>query len=60
MRCNRADGALADVLNGLETGITGDYLRRITAVAGVFGGINGGIGVEDLLGNIFGKFCVGK
>ena len=57
----RADEALADVLKGLETGVTGDFVAQdIRHALAYLGEITGEIGVEDLLGNIFGKFCIGK
>jgi tRNA modification GTPase len=57
----RADAALADVLTGLNTGITGDFIAQdIRRALAYLGEISGQIGVEDLLGNIFGKFCIGK
>ncbi len=57
----RADAALADVLTGLDTGITGDFVAQDIRRSLMFlGEITGEIGVEDLLGNIFGKFCIGK
>ncbi|MBL7797738.1 MAG: tRNA uridine-5-carboxymethylaminomethyl(34) synthesis GTPase MnmE [Saprospiraceae bacterium] len=57
----RADEALADVLTGLDTGITGDFVAMdIRRALNFLGEISGEIGVEDLLGNIFGKFCIGK
>jgi len=56
-----ADEALADVLTGLDTGITGDFVAMdIRRALNFLGEITGEIGVEDLLGNIFGKFCIGK
>ena len=57
----RADEALADVWNGLETGITGDFVAQdIRRSLAYLSEITGDIGVEDLLGTIFGKFCIGK
>ena len=57
----RADTALADVLTGLDTGVTGDFVAMdIRRALNFLGEITGEIGVEDLLGNIFGKFCIGK
>ena len=57
----RADTCLADVLYGLETGVTGDFVAQdIRHSLAYLGEITGEIGVEDLLGNIFGKFCIGK
>jgi tRNA modification GTPase len=56
-----ADEALADVLNGLETGVTGDFIAQdIRRVLTFLGEITGEIGVEDLLGSIFSRFCIGK
>jgi tRNA modification GTPase len=57
----KTDMALADVLNGLTTGITGDFIAQdIRHSLAYLGEISGDIGVEDLLANIFGKFCIGK
>jgi tRNA modification GTPase len=57
----RADAALADVLTGLDSHITGDFIAQdIRRALAFLGEITGEIGVEDLLGNIFGKFCIGK
>ncbi|MDO8367050.1 MAG: tRNA uridine-5-carboxymethylaminomethyl(34) synthesis GTPase MnmE [Saprospiraceae bacterium] len=57
----RADEALADVLTGLDANITGDFIAQdIRRSLSYLGEITGEIGVEDLLGNIFGKFCIGK
>ncbi len=59
---NRADAALADVLIGLETGVTGDFIaqdiRRALAFLGEISG--GAITPDELLGNIFSRFCIGK
>ncbi len=53
--------ALNDVLNGLEIGITGDFLAQdIRLALFELGQITGTIATEDLLKNIFGKFCIGK
>lgn len=57
----RADEALNDVLTGLSAGISGDFLAQdIRRALSHLGEISGEVGVEDLLGNIFGKFCIGK
>ncbi|MEZ4894024.1 MAG: hypothetical protein R2778_13535 [Saprospiraceae bacterium] len=57
----RADAALEDVLNALDSGISGDFIAQdIRRALSYLGEISGEIGVEDLLGNIFGKFCIGK
>ncbi len=58
----RSDEALADVLTGLETGITGDFvaqdIRRSLAFLGEISG--GSIDPDEILGSIFSKFCIGK
>lgn len=46
---------------GLETGITGDFVAMdIRQAMFELGTITGDISTEDLLGNIFSKFCIGK
>lgn len=53
--------ALSDVLEGLETGITGDFLAQdIRLALHHLGEITGQIVNDDLLANIFSKFCIGK
>ena len=57
----KANDALQEVLNGLESGITGDFLAQdIRLSLHHLGEITGTITTEDLLANIFGKFCIGK
>jgi tRNA modification GTPase TrmE len=57
----RADEALADVLHALSANVTTDFVAQdIRRALAYLGEITGEIGVEDLLGNIFGKFCIGK
>ncbi len=57
----RADAALTDVLAGLDANITGDFIAQdIRRSLAFLGEITGEIGVEDLLGNIFSRFCIGK
>lgn len=53
--------ALTRVANGLETGITGDFLAMdIRQALHYLGEITGTITSDDLLANIFSKFCIGK
>ena len=53
--------ALQRVLEGMDQGITGDFLAMdIRQALHFLGEITGAITTEDLLGNIFGKFCIGK
>lgn len=53
--------ALTDALHGLEMGITGDFLAQdIRLALHHLGEITGQIVNDDLLANIFSKFCIGK
>jgi tRNA modification GTPase len=58
---SKTNEALAEVLNGLSNGITGDFLAQdIRLSLHHLGEITGQITTNDLLANIFGKFCIGK
>ncbi|TLV02404.1 tRNA uridine-5-carboxymethylaminomethyl(34) synthesis GTPase MnmE [Dyadobacter luticola] len=53
--------ALTEVINGLSLGITGDFLAQdIRLSLHHLGEITGTIVTDDLLDNIFSKFCIGK
>jgi tRNA modification GTPase len=53
--------ALDRVLSGLDQGITGDFLAMdIRQALHYLGEITGTITTDDLLANIFSKFCIGK
>lgn len=53
--------ALTRVLDGMEQGITGDFLAMdIRQSLHYLGEITGTITTDDLLDNIFSKFCIGK
>ncbi|TRX51874.1 tRNA uridine-5-carboxymethylaminomethyl(34) synthesis GTPase MnmE [Fulvivirga sp. M361] len=53
--------ALQDVLNGLANNVTGDFLAMdIRQALHYLGEITGEITTDDLLANIFSKFCIGK
>lgn len=57
----KASEALSEVLNGLDIGITGDFLAQdIRLSLHHLGEITGSITSDDLLANIFSKFCIGK
>jgi tRNA modification GTPase len=57
----RADRALHDALSGLQNGVSGDWLAMdIRHALRYLGEITGDVDVEDLLDNIFSKFCIGK
>jgi tRNA modification GTPase len=53
--------SLERVLAGMEEGTTGDFLAMdIRQALHYLGEITGTITSDDLLANIFGKFCIGK
>ena len=53
--------ALTNVLNGMDSGVTGDFLAMdIRQSLHFLGEITGTITTDDLLDNIFSKFCIGK
>ena len=57
----KANDALSEVLQGLDIGITGDFLAQdIRLSLHHLGEITGSITSDDLLANIFSKFCIGK
>jgi tRNA modification GTPase len=58
---SKASVSLNEILRGIENGITGDFLaidirKTIFHLAEITGEIN----ADDLLNNIFSKFCIGK
>lgn len=56
-----ARSAIHRVLDGLALGISGDFLSQdIRECMHYLGEITGQISTEEILGNIFGKFCIGK
>ncbi len=57
----QTNDALERVLHGMDTGITGDFLAMdIRQSLHYLGEITGTITTDDLLDNIFSKFCIGK
>lgn len=57
----RTEESLEKALEGLEAGITGDFVAMdIRQAMFELGSITGDISTDDLLGNIFAKFCIGK
>ena len=49
------------IINGMKNNISGDFLSvNIRQALFHLGSITGEITTDDLLGNIFGKFCIGK
>lgn len=58
---SRANESLTKVLEGLDSNITGDFLAMdIRQALHHLGEITGEITTDDLLDNIFSKFCIGK
>ncbi|MBL0007820.1 MAG: tRNA uridine-5-carboxymethylaminomethyl(34) synthesis GTPase MnmE [Saprospiraceae bacterium] len=58
---DRTEARLNDVLGGLASGITHDFLAQdIRQALYHLSEITGEISTEDILGNIFGRFCIGK
>lgn len=56
-----ADQAISRVVEGLEADISGDFLSQdIRECMHYLGEITGQISTDDILGNIFSKFCIGK
>lgn len=57
----KSSESLTAVLNGLESGITSDFVAMdIRQALHYLGEITGEISTDDLLGNIFSRFCIGK
>lgn len=57
----KAYQALDAVVMGMQTGITSDFIAMdIRRALHHLGEITGEISTDDLLGNIFGRFCIGK
>lgn len=56
-----AHEAIVRVLNGLDSGITGDFLAQdIRECMHYLAEITGEVGTEEVLGHIFKNFCIGK
>lgn len=57
----KALSSIRRVKEGLENGISGDFLSQdIRECMHYLGEITGQISNDEILGNIFGKFCIGK
>ncbi|MDN5204634.1 tRNA uridine-5-carboxymethylaminomethyl(34) synthesis GTPase MnmE [Fulvivirgaceae bacterium BMA10] len=57
----QTQNALNDVITGIDNSITNDFLALdIRQALHHLGEITGEITTDDLLGNIFSKFCIGK
>ncbi len=57
----KSHDSLTDVLHSLDNGVTTDFVAMdIRRALNHLGEITGEVGVEDLLDNIFSKFCIGK
>ncbi|HJV78917.1 MAG TPA: tRNA uridine-5-carboxymethylaminomethyl(34) synthesis GTPase MnmE [Paludibacter sp.] len=56
-----AHSAICRVIDGLDSGISGDFLSQdIRECMHFLGEITGQMSNDEILGNIFGKFCIGK
>ena len=57
----KASEAIGRVMEGLDAGISGDFLAQdIRECMHYLGEITGQISTDEVLGNIFGRFCIGK
>lgn len=57
----QASEALKRVLEGMETGLTLELIaQELRAAIYYIGSITGEVTPDDILGNIFSKFCIGK
>ena len=57
----KTETALAGLLNGIDTQVTSDFLAMdIKQALHYLGEITGAVTTDDLLDNIFSKFCIGK
>ncbi|PHN05494.1 tRNA uridine-5-carboxymethylaminomethyl(34) synthesis GTPase MnmE [Flavilitoribacter nigricans] len=57
----KAYTSLTDVLNGMNQQITSDFIAMdIRRALSYLGEITGEVSTDDLLGNIFSRFCIGK
>ncbi len=58
---DRTEARLNEVLVGLESGVTHDFLAQdIRQALYHLGEITGQVSSDEILGNIFGRFCIGK
>ena len=57
----KAHESLEDVLRGMDMEVTSDFIAMdIRQALHHLGSIVGEVSTDDLLGNIFGRFCIGK
>ena len=58
---NKANESLETVLRNMGEGVTSDFIAMdIRQAIYYLGEITGEISTDDLLGNIFSRFCIGK
>lgn len=57
----KADAELQVVSQGLETGLETDLIAQtLRTTIYELGSVTGNVSTDEILGNIFGKFCIGK
>ena len=57
----KANGSLDEVRQAMDSGISSDFVAMdIRRALSHLGEITGEVSTDDLLGNIFGRFCIGK
>jgi tRNA modification GTPase len=58
---NHCATEMQQVLDGMASGLSGDLLAfHLREGIRALSGITGEIGVDEILGSIFSKFCIGK
>lgn len=58
---DRTEERLRAVLTGIESGVTNDFVAQdVRQALWHLGEITGEISTEDILGNVFSRFCIGK
>lgn len=58
---DRTEARLNEVLSGIESGVTNDFLAQdIRQALFHLGEITGQVSSDEILGNIFSRFCIGK
>ena len=57
----RAEDAILRVIQGMNDGLSGEFLSMdLQECLNALGEVTGQITNDEILGNIFSKFCIGK